>query len=72
MNDSGLGNSHRQIVRKSTLLEEEGSVDYQNLTREQRVLMVWPLTLGAWKFKEPNGFQPRLQRHVVRVERRES
>ena len=44
--------------------------DYDRLSPEQRVLMVWPLTLTAWKFKDPNVVQPRLSRHVGRIERR--
>ena len=38
-------------------------------TPADRILMVWPLTLVAWEFKEPNVVQPRLQRHVVRIVR---
>jgi len=63
--------SNRSIIRKVTL-QDEGRPDPNVLamTFEQRVLMVWPLTVTAWKFKDPNGFQQRLQRHVARVERR--
>ena len=63
--------SNRSIIRKGSL-QDEGRPDPNVLamTFEQRVLMVWPLTLTAWKFKEPNGVQQRLQRHVARVERR--
>ncbi len=61
---------NRHIVRKISL-EDEGLDDgYSNFTAEERVLMVWPITLTAWKFKEPNGFESRLQRHVARIERR--
>lgn len=61
---------NRQIVRKVSL-DEEGTYDiYSSFTPAQRFLMVWPITLSAWSFKEPNGFESRLQRHVGRIERR--
>lgn len=61
----------RRIIRKITLAEEGQSDDYARFSPEQRVLMVWPLTLTAWKFKDPNGgVQSRLPRNVVRFERR--
>ncbi len=41
-------------------------------TPAECLLMVWPLTLTAWDFKEPNVAQPRLERHVTRVIRREN
>ncbi|MFT5524462.1 MAG: hypothetical protein ACI9HK_002416 [Pirellulaceae bacterium] len=41
-------------------------------TPVERLMMVWPLTLSAWAFKEPNVAQPRLQRHVVRTIRNRS
>ena len=41
-------------------------------TAAERILMVWPLTITAWAFKEPNVVQSRLQRHVVRTIRSES
>jgi len=62
--------SARKIVRKLELSEEGNESVYSTLTAEQRVLMVWPLTLTAWKFTKPDGFEPRLQRHVARIERR--
>lgn len=58
------------IVRKLSLSEEGSEVVYSNMTAEERVLMMWPLTLTAWKFAKPDGFEPRLQRHVTRIERR--
>ena len=58
------------IVRKLSLSEEGSEVVYSKMTAEKRVLMMWPLTLTAWKFANPDGFEPRLQRHVTRIERR--
>jgi hypothetical protein len=60
----------RRTLRKLSLSEEGSELVYSEMTPEQRVLMVWPLTLTAWKFAWPNGFEPRLQRHVSRIERR--
>ena len=73
MKDSNLVSATRQLVRKTTL-EEQGSdaMYYNSLTPEQLVAMVWPLTLTAWKFAYPDGFEPRLSRHVARIERCQS
>ncbi len=60
---------NREIVRKTTLAQEGQGEDYSHLTPEQRVLMVWPLTQTAWRFKDPHGIQSRFPRHVGRVER---
>ena len=64
-------NSPQRNVLRIRKLEDEGKPDpyIASLTSEQRVLMVWPITVTAWKFKDPNGIQPRLSRHVVRIER---
>ena len=59
-------------VTKLTTLDQQGlDSGVPNATPAERLLMVWPLTLTAWAFKEPNVVQPRLQRHVARVIRRE-
>ncbi len=60
----------RRMVRKLALSEEGSELVYSEMTAEQRVLMVWSLTLTAWNFAKPDGFEPRLQRHVTRIERR--
>lgn len=67
---ASVHSAHRQIARKISLFEEGNDSIYSQMTAEQRVLMVWQLTLTAWKFANPNGFESRLQRHVTRVERR--
>ena len=41
-----------------------------SMTPEQRLEMVWPLTLEAWRFMGKPVDELRLQRHVVRVVRR--
>ena len=61
---------NRQIVRKLTLSDEGNGRVYSSMTPEQRFSLVWPLTLSAWQFANPDGFEPRLQRHIARVERR--
>lgn len=58
------------VVRKIPLAQEGITPEYAQLTPAERILMVWPLTLTAWRFAKPNGFEHRLQRHVVRIERR--
>jgi hypothetical protein len=68
--NQNTNSSNRQVLRKLDLSEEGTERIYSKLTAEQRVLMVWPLTLTAWKFAKPNGFEPRLQRNVSRIERR--
>ena len=62
----------RSVVKLTTLDQQGSDSGVPNATPEERMLMVWPLTLIAWKFKEPNVVQPRLQRHVVRVVGREN
>ncbi len=55
------------------MLEDEGSVtDVEHLTPEERVMMVWTLTLQAWMFKEGRVDEPRLRRDVVRTIRNRS
>ena len=52
-------------VRKLRL-EHQGSDDYTaSLTPEERVAMVWTLTLQAWMFKEGVASEPRLRRDIV-------
>jgi hypothetical protein len=60
----------RTIVKRSTVEKQGCDSGVPNATACERLLMVWPLTLTAWAFKEPNVVQPRLQRHVVRTIRR--
>ena len=57
-------------VRKTSLKEE--SDDLKNTTPAERLGMMWQLTLDAWAFKGEPVAEPRLQRHIVRVFRRES
>ena len=48
-------------VTKLTTLEQEGlDSGVPDATPAERLRMVWPHTLTAWSFKEPNVVQPRL------------
>ncbi|MGE0102336.1 MAG: hypothetical protein AB7H86_10865 [Blastocatellales bacterium] len=40
-------------------------------TPEELIGMMWQLTLDAWAFKEDIRTEPRLQRHLVVLKRRE-
>ena len=57
-------------IRKTSLKEETG--DLKNTTPAERWAMMWQLALDAWAFKGESVAEPRLQRHIVRVYRRES
>lgn len=66
---SPLQRMDRSVVKRTTLDQQGKDVGVLHATPADRILMVWPLTLVAWEFKEPNVVQPRLQRHVVRIVR---
>jgi hypothetical protein len=59
----------RTIVKRTTLDQQGRDSGVPNATPAERLMMVWPLTLAEWAFKEPNIVQPRLQRHVVCIVR---
>jgi hypothetical protein len=61
----------RSVAKLTTLDQQGRDSGVPNATPAERLLMVWPLTLTAWELKEPNVVQPRLQRHVARVVRRD-
>lgn len=56
-------------VRKTTLKEQDDH-DLEGTTPEERVGMMWQLTLDAWAFTGQPLAEPRLQRHIVRFHRR--
>ena len=56
-------------TRKARLEDEGKADDYAGFTPEERVAMVWTLTLQAWMFKEGLVDEPRLRRDVVRIVR---
>ncbi|HEY2412792.1 MAG TPA: hypothetical protein VGI40_11145 [Pirellulaceae bacterium] len=40
-------------------------------TPEQRLSLIWPLTIQAWAFKGIDVAESRLPRHLMRITRRE-
>ena len=62
----------RTVVRKSSLQEQNDDGIIHHATPSERIEMVWQLTLDAWAFMDPTGAKSEFQRHVGRVERRES
>lgn len=62
--------SRQQIVVSSLARQGDDREYYADLSPRERLAMVWPLTLTAWKFKYPDGFESRLSRHVTHVEQR--
>ncbi len=59
----------RQAISKSTLQGHEDN-NFVPGTVEERVLMVWPITREVAALSPQHDVERRLQRHVVRVERR--
>lgn len=51
--------------------DQQSAGDLRHLTPAERIRMVWPLTREAYTFKEGNLAESRLQRHIVRILRRE-
>ena len=45
--------------------------DLKDALPEDRVAMVWPLTIDVWAFMGYDIAESRLSRHIVRVVRRE-
>jgi hypothetical protein len=62
----------RTVVRKTTLQDQDDRGIIPDATPSQRIGMVWQLTVDAWTFTDPDAVKSEFQRHVARVERRES
>ena len=60
--------NQRRILRRTTLQETEH--DLAASTAEERLGMMWQLTLDAWAFMGESDAESRLPRHVTRVVRR--
>lgn len=58
------------LVRKTTLAQQGSENDLGHLSLEERMGMVWPLTISAWAMKGEDIASQRLQRHVDCVKRR--
>lgn len=62
----------RLRIRKVRLRDSGGHADVADLSMSERLEMMWQLAQDAWAFKgETEHAESRLQRHVVRVFRRE-
>lgn len=59
-------------IRLGHVSEQGKEDDLRATSPGERLAMVWPLTLNAWVFKGEPGAEPRLQRHIIRLQRRES
>jgi hypothetical protein len=58
-------------IRKMPLRGPLESEDLKGKTPEELIGMMWQLTLDAWSFKENLDAEPRLQRHIVVLKKRE-
>jgi hypothetical protein len=56
-------------VRKVRLEDKEIGNDYSSFTPEERLAMVWTMTMQAWMFKEGIVEEPRMRRDVVHIVR---
>jgi hypothetical protein len=57
-------------VRKIPLRHPDYDDDLEDKSPEQLIGMMWQLALDAWSFMGKLDAEPRLQRHVVVLERR--
>ncbi len=55
-----------RIIRVKKLSDDD-SEDLKHTKPQERLAMMWQLTLDAWAFKGETLAKPRLQRHIVRV-----
>ncbi len=62
-------NPKRQI-HIAKLIEQDANSDLKNTTPQEHWAMMWQLALDAWAFKGETVAEPRLQRHIIRVFRR--
>lgn len=60
------------LVRKVSLHNSDGVDDLKDKSPEQLLGMMWQLALDAWSFKENLNAEPRLQRHIIVLKKRES
>lgn len=59
----------RSAIKVSNL-QRQGQDAFVATSPADRIRMMWQLTIDAWMFKDPKIAESRLQRHVVRVDRR--
>ena len=68
---SGRPDRSQYPVHKTTLREGSTSPDVPRPTPEECIGMMWELAMNAWAFMGHEHVEPRLQRHVLRVGRRQ-
>lgn len=61
----------RMVITKHPLHTADNDSDLKQKTPAELIGMMWQLALNAWSFKEDMNVEPRLQRHVVVIKRRE-
>ncbi|MGQ0645069.1 MAG: hypothetical protein ACT4O3_06210 [Elusimicrobiota bacterium] len=54
-------------TRLSTLKDPSNESWGFDLSPSESLQLVWPLTVDAWSFINPQDAERRLQRHIVRV-----
>ena len=62
----------RFITRVSRVSDQDKEDDIRATNQAQLLGMMWRLTLDTWVFRREAGAEPRLQRHIVCMQRRES
>ena len=71
MDQVPMANRSGYQVLKTRLGEQDDFADVEHLTASERIGMMWQLALNAWAFKDNLNAEPRLQRHLVVLKRRE-
>lgn len=66
----GDDRDRRRRIRRSTLREQGSETDLDGTTAEERINMVWQLTLDAWAFMGKPVTDDRMQRDLIRIRRR--
>lgn len=64
--------ARRDLPVRWTRIEEQGKErDLEGTTAAERIGMMWPLAIQTWAFMGESVAEFRVQRHVVRMVRRE-
>ncbi len=62
---------NRAILKRRRLNDDDDNELLRTTTPEERLGMMWQLTLDAWAFKENLDAEPRLQRHFFVLKKRQ-
>lgn len=60
------------VARLGRLEEDDGSFDrdfWKNISPGEKLQAIWQMSLDYVAFTDPNGHQPRLRRHIRRIQR---